>query len=121
MSKILAGLFESHNDYKKLETDLENSGFGNSEYIVYVDDSHSTPQYLASVAIKDSEQASNAQNVFSQNSVLKTYSFENMSIEQADYQNIKKLIDARSKAEIHNSPDVKIKGSTNGMDSEVKF
>lgn len=121
MSKILAGLFESRNDYKKLEKDLESSGFGNSEYIVYVDDSHNRPQYLASVAIKDGEQASNAQNVFTQNAVLKTYSFDNMSIDQADYQNIKRLIDARSKAEIHNSPDIKIKGSTSGIDSEVKF
>ncbi|ASW74032.1 hypothetical protein IQ37_07380 [Chryseobacterium piperi] len=120
MSKILAGLFESHSDYKKLETDLESSGFENSDYIVYLNDHHNA-QYLASVAVRDNDQTDNARNIFSQNSVLKTYLFENMSIEQADYHSLKKYIDARSRAEIHNSPNVKIKGSTNGMDSEVKF
>ncbi|WP_326983054.1 hypothetical protein VUJ46_00470 [Chryseobacterium sp. MYb264] len=121
MSKILAGLFDSNNDYKKLEADLENSGFADSEYIIYIDDSHSSSKYLASVAVKDSDQGDRAHGVFSQNKVLKTYSFDNISIDQADYQNIKKLIDARNRADIHNSPDVRIKGSTNGMDSEVKF
>ncbi len=29
MSNILAGLFEPHSDYKKLEADLEGSGFEN--------------------------------------------------------------------------------------------
>lgn len=121
MSNILAGLFEHHSDYKKLEADLENSGFGNSDYIVYIDDGHHNSQYLASVAVKDSIQIDNAQNIFTQNSVLKTFLFENMSIEQAHYDSIKRYIDARSKAEIHNSPNVRIKSSTIGIDSEVKF
>jgi len=121
MSKILAGLFEPHSDYKKLETDLESLGFGNSEYIVYVNDAQHNTQYLASVAVHDNEQVENAQNIFNQNSVVKTYLFENMTIQQAEYHNIKRFIDARSKAEIHNSPDVKIKSSTQGIDSELKF
>lgn len=121
MSNILAGLFEHHSDYKKLEADLENSGFENSDYIVYLDDAHHGNQYLASVAVKDTDQVDNARNIFSQNSVLKTYLFENMKIEQANYNNIKSYIDARNKAEIHNSPDVRIKASSSGIDSEVKF
>ncbi|SEM27022.1 hypothetical protein SAMN05421856_102110 [Chryseobacterium taichungense] len=120
MSNILAGLFEPHSDYKKLEADLENSGFGNSDYIVYLnEDNHHSP-YIVSVAVKEN-QIDNAKNVFSQNTVMKTYLFENMSIEQANYVDIKNYINVRNKAEIHNSPDVKIKGSTSGMDSEVKF
>ncbi|MDH6253300.1 lipopolysaccharide export LptBFGC system permease protein LptF [Chryseobacterium sp. H1D6B] len=121
MSNLLAGLFESHSDYKKLETDLENSGFGNSDYIVYIDDNSHNSQYMASVAVKDKDQIDNAKSIFGQNAVMKTYLFENMGIEQADYNNLKKYIDVQNKAEIHNSPDVKIKGSTNGIDSEVKF
>ncbi|MBB4805219.1 hypothetical protein HNP38_000491 [Chryseobacterium defluvii] len=121
MSNILAGLFGHHSDYKKLETDLESSGFENSDYIVYLDDNHHNSQYLASVAVKDQSQADNARSVFGLNSVLKTYFIENMSIEQAHYHNVKKFIDARSKAEIHDSPEVKIKASSNGIDSEVKF
>ncbi|WP_292011203.1 hypothetical protein [Chryseobacterium sp.] len=119
MSNILAGLFEFHSDYKKLESDLENSGFENSEYIIYLDNSHNT-QYLASVAVKDLDQVDNAKHIFSQNAVLKTYMFENMGIEQANYDNLKKYIDARSRAEIHNSMNIKIKGSTEGINSEVK-
>lgn len=122
MSNILAGLFAHHSDYKKLEADLESSGFENSEYIVYLNAEHNNSQYLASVAVKDNNQIDNAKNIFSQNAALKTYLFENMGIDQANYDNIKKFIKARNRAEIHNSPDVRIKASSNGMDSaEVKF
>jgi CRISPR/Cas system-associated exonuclease Cas4 (RecB family) len=121
MSSILAGLFERHSDYKRLENELETSGFENSDYIVYLTEDHHQSQYMASVEIKDNEQAQKAHHVFHQNSVLKTYIFENMNIGQASYSNVKKYIDARSKAEIHNSPDVKKKSQHSGMDSEVKF
>ncbi len=121
MSNILAGLFEHHSDYKKLEADLESSGFENSDYIVYLNDGDNHSQYMVSVAVKDNNQIDDAHDIFNKNTVLKTYHFENMGIEQANYMNIKRFIDARNKAEIHNSPDVRIKGSTNGMDSEIKF
>lgn len=121
MSNILAGLFEHHSDYKKLESDLENSGFQNSDYIIYLNSETDNTQYLASVAVKDSGQLDTAKNVFSQYAVIKTYVFENMSIDEANYDTIKKYIDARNKAEIHNSPDIKIKTSSDGMNSEVKF
>ncbi len=122
MSNILAGLFEHHSDYKKLEADLENSGFQSSDYIVYLNDAvdhHS--KYLVSVAVKDSTQTNLAKDVFAQHTVHKTYLFENMSIEQTDYAHLKGYIDARNKAEIHNSPGVRIKASSTGIDSEVKF
>ncbi|GAA5090107.1 hypothetical protein GCM10023210_15780 [Chryseobacterium ginsengisoli] len=121
MSNILAGLFEHHSDYKKLEADLENSGFENSDYIVYLNEENHHSQYLVSVAVKDNNQIDDAHQIFNQNTVLKTYLFENMKIEQANYMNLKRFIDARNKADIHNSPNVKIKISATGMDSEVKF
>ena len=121
MSSILAGLFERSGDYKRLENELENSGFENSDYIVYLTEDHHHSQFMASVEIKDIEQSQKARDIFHQNSVLKTYLFENMSISQASYSNVKKYIDVRSKAEIHNSPDVKKKAQHTGMDSEVKF
>lgn len=121
MSNILAGLFEHHSDYKKLEADLENSGFPSSDYIVYLNDTPHHSQYLVSVAVKDTSQTDIATDVFTRNAVHKTYLFENMSIEQADYVHLKGYIDARNKAEIHNSPEVRIKASSTGIDSEVKF
>ncbi|CAA7194526.1 hypothetical protein D1631_09590 [Chryseobacterium nematophagum] len=121
MSSILAGVFQHHSDYKKLEADLENSGFGNSDYIVYLNDPIHNSSYMASVVVKDLSEIDKAKNVFNQNAVFKTYIFENMSIDQADYAHLKSYINARNKAEIHDSPDVKIKTSNTGMDSEVKF
>lgn len=120
MSNILAGLFEHHSDYKKLERDLENSGIPNSDYIVYLNSESNSPQYLASVAVKDGSQTENVRSIFNQNAVMKTYLFENMSIDQANYDTIKRYIDARNRAEIHNSPDIRIKTSTDGINSEVK-
>ncbi|BAP30892.1 uncharacterized protein CHSO_1855 [Chryseobacterium sp. StRB126] len=120
MSNILAGLFEHHSDYKKLESDLENSGIPSSDYIVYLNSEASNAQYLASVAVKDSGQTDIARSIFAQNAVIKTYLFENMSIDQANYDTIKSYIDARNRAEIHNSPDIKIKMASDGINSEVK-
>ncbi|MCW3162795.1 hypothetical protein [Chryseobacterium oryctis] len=122
MSNILAGLFEHRSDYKKLETDLENSGFQSSDYIIYIQNNDSSPHYLASVSATNNEKIDSVKNIFSQNSALKIFLFENMSFEQTSYQQLKNYIDARSKAEIQNSPDLKIKVSNIGIDSaEVKI
>ncbi|AZA83080.1 hypothetical protein C1637_19970 [Chryseobacterium lactis] len=121
MSNILAGLFEHRSDYKKLESDLENSGFENEDYIVYLNNDSHHSQYLASVTVKDMSQIDLARNVFIQNAAVKSYLFENMSLGETNYDTIKKYIDARNRAEIHNSPDIKIKTSSDGMNSEVKF
>lgn len=120
MSSILAGLFGANSDYKKLEKEIENAGFLDSEYIVYLSDDHHNSQYLTSVEIKSRDMTDKLRRIFSENHVNKTYLFENMSIDQASYSNLKRLIDARSKAEIHNSPDVRIKVQHDGMNSEVK-
>ncbi|WP_312992493.1 hypothetical protein [Chryseobacterium flavum] len=121
MSNILAGQFDHHSDYKKLENDLENSGFQNSDYIIYLNSENHNSQYLVSIAVKNNSEIDTARSIFTQYSVLRTYLFENMSIDQANYDTIKKYIDARNRAEIHNSPDIKIRTSSDGMNSEVKF
>ncbi|ASE60597.1 hypothetical protein H3Z85_15810 [Chryseobacterium indologenes] len=121
MSNILAGLFEHHSDYKKLESDLENSGFEDSDYMIYLNNNSHNSQYLASVTVKDNSQIESARNIFIQNTALKTYLFEGMSMAETNYDTIKKYIDARNRADIHNSPDIKIKTSSDGMNSEVKF
>lgn len=120
MSSILTGLFEKHSDYKKLERELEASGFSDSEYIVYLNDDHHNSQYMVSVEIKDKSVTEKTKQIFTENHVMKTYLFENMSIDQASYGYLKRLIDVRCKAEIHSSPDVRIKAQHNGITSEVK-
>lgn len=120
MSSILAGLFGTQSDYKKLELEVENLGFLDSEYIVYLSDDHHNSQYLASVEIKNKDITDKLRQIFNENHAHKIYLFENMSIDQASYTHLKRLIDARSKAEIHSSPDVRIKVQHDGMNSEVK-
>lgn len=121
MSTIITGVFQRHSDYKRLEIELEMAGFDNADYIVYITDEHHQSPYMTSVQISDQIQESTVKKVFAENSVLKTYHFENMSISEASYSTIKKYIDAKNKTEIHATPDLKFKGATNGMDSEVKF
>ncbi|AJW62137.1 hypothetical protein OZ664_06100 [Elizabethkingia sp. HX WHF] len=120
MSNIITGLFNNQRDYKKLETDLENSGFSNSDYIVYLNEDVNA-NYMASVVIKTDSEAEKAKLVFDQNNVLKVYWFENMTIDDAkSYENLKKEIDVRNKYQIHSFPDLKFKSSSEGMGSEVK-
>ncbi|KQT18000.1 hypothetical protein ASG31_04485 [Chryseobacterium sp. Leaf404] len=121
MSTIITGVFQKHSDYKRLEIELEMAGFGDEDYIVYITEHHHDSPYIASVQISEYTQENLARKVFAENSVLKIYLFENMSISQASYATVKKYIDAKNKSEIHASPEFKFKGATEGMDSEVKF
>lgn len=121
MSTIITGVFQRHSDYKRLEIELEMAGFDNADYIVYITENHHDSPYMTSVQITNPEQEIEVRKVFAENSVLKTYHIENMSISQASYATVKKYIDAKNKTEIHASPDLRFKGATEGMDSEVKF
>lgn len=121
MAHILTGLFENKSDYKKLESDLENAGFTDAQYIVYLTENHTDAQYMASVEIADIEKEDMVKNIFANNFGVKTYFFNNMGIDQASYLQIKKLIEARSKVEIHNSPEIKHKIPHEGIDSELKY
>ncbi len=92
MSHILAGLFDHHSDYKKLESDLENSGFENEDYMVYLNSDSNHSQYLASVTVNDNSQIDLARNIFVQNAALKSYLFENMNIGEMNYDTIKNTL-----------------------------
>lgn len=120
MKNITTGLFENKSDYKKLEHDLESSGFNNSNYIIYLPNESDHGQYMISVEVNQHYQNDTLRDVFNENYVLKTFLFENMSLNEASYSNLKKLISARSKAEIHESLILKKKILHNTIDSEVK-
>lgn len=121
MSRIITGVFQKHSDCKRLEIELEMAGFDNADYIVYITEDHHESPYMTSVQISDLDQESKARKIFGENSVLKTYLFENMSISEASYPNVKRYIDAKNKSELHSSHNLKFKTAANGMDSEVKF
>ena len=121
MPTIITGVFQKHSDYRRLEIELEMAGFQNEDYIVYITEDHHNLPYMTSVQITNQADEAKARKVFGENSVLKTYVIDDMSIGEASYPIVKKYIDTKNKTEIHASPDLKFKGATEGMDSEVKF
>ncbi|WP_407405302.1 hypothetical protein [Chryseobacterium sp.] len=120
MQRILTGLFERNSDYKRLEFDLENSGIDNSQYIVYLENGENHTHYMASVEVNDEQNTAKLQNIFAQNSVIKMFIFNDLDIQKATYDNVKKLISVKCKSEIQNSPNLKKKEMHFGINSEVK-
>lgn len=120
MSSILTGIFTSNSDYKRLENELETAGFDSNTYIVYLEDGNNHSQYMASVETNNELQIDTVKNIFNLNSVLKTFTFQNMSISEAKYEDLKKHISVTCKSEIHSSPNLKKKILHTGIDSEVK-
>lgn len=121
MSSILTGIFENENNYKNFEKDLENSGIPKSQYIVYLNDNNKSA-FAASVQVSDDAEAERASEIFNKNDVTKTHLFTGMTIQEAsNYEELKKRIEVISLAEIPETPDVKIKGTDSGIDTQVKF
>ena len=117
MASIYTGLFDSSYEYKKLESDLENSGFNQSDYIVFIDND-GIAEFVASVSIKDNSQAEIANEIFLKNHAIKTFLIDNTDLnEMSSYSNIRKWISVHSKAEVVKAPILKIKYSTKGIET----
>ncbi|WP_300674850.1 hypothetical protein [Soonwooa sp.] len=120
MASIITGLFNNHSNYKTLENDLENAGIENSQYIVYLNNS-GDEHFSASVQVRDDAHADSISEIFNRNDVNKTYLFNNMTIEEAsNFEDLKKRISVLANAQVPTTPDVNIKGTSSGMDSQVK-
>lgn len=121
MASIYTGLFSISHEHKKLERDLEDSGFSDSDYVVFLNN-NGTSQYVASVSVKDQSQTQLASKIFERNRATKTFLFNDAEHKDLySYPTIKNWMDARSKAEIQETPSLRIKTSSSGIDSEVKF
>lgn len=121
MSSILTGLFKSPSHYKNLEQDLENSGFEGYQFVIYKNPSNAE-EYAASVELDNDEHATRAEEVFNKQNVFKKFIFQDMNIIDAlDYEFIEHQIRIRTNIEVKEAPDVKIKTSSSGIDSELKF
>ncbi|SKB74878.1 MULTISPECIES: hypothetical protein [Soonwooa] len=121
MASIITGLFNNHSNYKTLESDLENAGIDGSQYIVYLNNS-SDEHFSASVQVRDDAHADSVSEIFNKNDVNKTYLFNNMTIQEAsNYEDLKKRIEVLAAAQIPNTPDINIKETDSGIDSQVKF
>lgn len=126
MTTIVIGLFPTQKDAKQLATDLENNGFVNEDYIVYLNKKEKeqkenfwnklfgnrTPQFnteeldklIASVSIKSGAQLTIAKEIFTAHHAVHTYEFDDVSIIDAqslDY--LKAKVAVRAKVEVYAS------------------
>lgn len=121
MASIITGLFNNHSNYKTLEIDLENAGIDGSQYIVYLNNNRDE-HFWTSVQVTDDAHANTVSEIFNKNSVSKTYLFNDMTIQEAsNYEDLKKRIEVLAAAEIPNTPDINIKETDSGIDSQVQF
>ncbi len=142
MASIITGLFSSQNQSKKISEDLENSGFGDSDYIMYLHDNHipkevktSIWQYffkdsakledeslVISVKVKDSYTKEKVEEIFADNNAVHQNYYENIRFEDAkSLQYLKRIISLRAKSEIFSSPEIRHRGQSQGINSEVFF
>lgn len=125
MTTIIIGLFPTQKEAKNLAADLENGGFKNEDYIVYLNKKEEqkatfwetlfggrTPQFntqetdtlIASVSIKSEEQLAIAKQIFEKYSVVHTYEFDDITIVEAqslDY--LRTKVALRAKSEVYSS------------------
>lgn len=121
MGNIIVGLMTQQNDYQNLIKELEQSGFDDSEYIIYHTESGENNTFLASIAANNEYQKQKAEDIFIKQKAIKYYYFHNTDIgEKMPYDILKKKISIRAKSEIHPSLDIKHKSSHHGLDVASK-
>ena len=142
MASIITGLFKSQSQAGDLSTDLQNAGFQDSDFIIYLHDERITKeiktsiwQYffkdktkleddslVVSVKVKTADQIEKAKKVFGFHHCIHQNYFENIKFSDArslDY--LKRIVSLRAKAEIYKSPRLHYRGQSTGMNAEVLF
>ncbi|SFH86328.1 hypothetical protein [Halpernia frigidisoli] len=128
MSTIIIGLFPTQQDAKKLAADLENFGFANEDYIVYINEESKTedtlwtrlfggrtPKFIpnekdaliTSVSAKNENEVKAVKEIFSNHEAIHIYELNDVNIEEAkslDY--LKKIVNIRAKAEVYTNPSI---------------
>ena len=128
MTTIIIGLFPTQKDAKKLAADLENVGFANEDYIIYLnkETEHDkniwerlfggrTPKFIpnetdtliTSVEITSEEKLKVAKEIFANHDAIHIYELKDVNINEAaslDY--LKKIVSTRAKAEVYTMPTV---------------
>ncbi len=142
MATIITGSFESQSQSRKIGQDLENAGFQDSDYIIYLHGDNITKevktsiwQYffkdkikleddslVVSVKAKGPDQIEKVQEIFSSNQSVHQNHFENIKFRNAkSLEFLKKIVSLRARAEIYKSPNLKYRGQSAGINSEVNF
>ncbi len=145
MSYTIVGLFSSQNQSKDVSKSLENRGFKDSDYIIYINENkpvekksfwskiftHETDEeattvdsLIISVAINNNTELEKAKEAFAENKVVNTYPLDDVPFEEAknlDY--IKKVVALKAKMLIYAMPEVKTSTSEihTGINAEVNI
>ncbi|MEC5156743.1 hypothetical protein [Chryseobacterium sp. MP_3.2] len=142
MASIITGLFRSQNQSADISKDIENAGFHDSNYIMYL---HKRPiskevktsiwrsffndktqleddSLVISVKVKTEEEQEKISKIFQNNHVVHQNYFENVKFKNAkSLAFLKKLASIRAKAAVYSSPEIRHRSSAVGMSSEVSF
>lgn len=142
MASIVTGLFESQSQSKKISEDLENAGFHDEDYIMYLHEGNISKEVktsvwqslfkdntkleddslVVSVKIKEPACKEKVTKVFEENNIVHQNYIENIKFKDArSLQYIKRIVSLRAKSEIYSSPQIRQRGSSEGLNSEVLF
>lgn len=142
MSYTIVGLFASQEQAKKVSESLENKGFKNSDYIIYLtenkpveksfwtklftnnidEEAISVDSLITSVAIKNDLELELANKAFAENKVVNVYELPEIEFSQAkDLDYIKKVVALKAKTQIYAMPEIKTSSSdmNSGINAEV--
>ncbi|WP_312324324.1 hypothetical protein [Soonwooa sp.] len=121
MGNIIVGLMSQQNDYQNLRFELEESGFRDSDYIIYLNNGEND-SFWASISANNDQQKNKGEEILKKLDAKKSYYFKNVDIEDAkSFDALKKEIGIRAKSEIHPSPDIRHRTPHHGLNSEIKF
>lgn len=143
MTYTMVGLFSSQNQSKAVSQSLENKGFKDSDYIVYVTENKTIEKkslwtklftenvneevtvvdsLIVSVGINNNQELELAKLAFTENKVVNIYELDDVTFEEAknlDY--VKKVVALKAKMLIYAMPEIKTSSSdiSTGINAEV--
>lgn len=142
MSYTIVGLFHSQEQAKAVSESLENKGFKNTDYIIYLtenkpveksfwtklftnnidEEATAVDSLITSVAIKNDLELELAEKAFAENKVINIYELPEVDFSQAtDLEYIKKVVALKAKTQIYAMPEIKTSTSdiSSGINAEV--
>lgn len=142
MASIITGLFKSQSQAKKISDDLENAGFSETNFIVYLHENHipkevkthvwqsffkdntklDNESLVVSVKVKAQDSHEKIKHIFNENDAIHQNYIENIKFKDAkSLQYLKRVVSLRAKSLIYSTPKIKHRGQNNGINSEVFF
>ena len=142
MATIITGLFQSQSQSRKISEDLENAGFAQDDFIIYLQDREISREVKTSVwqsffkdnrtledeslvvtvRVRDPESRERILQIFSANGAVHTNYFENIKFRDAmSLQFLKRIVALRAKSQIASPREVRHHGQSGGMSSEITF